>query len=503
MVTEELKEIKDGFSEFKVVAVQAEVGQLAEWVSAAARDGTAAHGVERHIFAELLKVGRVLLGGFLQAAGNGDRGERVELEGGRVWKRFSEEHERELLTVFGRFTISRCVYGRAERQAIELAPTDQTLQLPESEVSYVLQEWDQLLGIEQAWGRSVEIIQTILGVRQSVDTLERMSRQMAESVPAFREQQPAPAPELEGEVLIVTEDNKGVPMVRPADAPPPGAHLTKGQKRNKKQMACVGCVYSVDRHVRTPEELVATLFRDDDRPRGPVPKAQQKRDWAKLTRPVPDEDGTWREVHGQTEVFGYLRDDVALRRRPDQELVHLCDGQRSLETDREKYLPRDARTVDILDLLHALPRLWDLAHLFHKEGRPDVTAFVRTQLLRLLRGETKTVLANIRRRGTVEKLTGAKLQTLRRCTDFLAANLHRLRYDEYLAAGYPIATGVIEGACRHLVKDRLERTGMRWKVPGAQALLDLRTLHTNGDWRTFQDFRITQESKRLHPQTAT
>lgn len=216
MVTEELKEIKDGFSEFKVVAVQAEVGQLAEWVLEAAREETAAHGVERHLFAELLKVGRVLLGGFLQAAGNGDRGERIELEGGRVWKRFAGEHVRELLTVFGRFTISRCVSGRAERQAIELAPTDQTLQLPESEVSYVLQEWDQLLGIEQAWGRSVEIIQTILGVRQSVDTLERMSRQMARSGPAFREQPPAPDPQLEGEVLIVTEDNKGVPMVRPA-----------------------------------------------------------------------------------------------------------------------------------------------------------------------------------------------------------------------------------------------------------------------------------------------
>jgi hypothetical protein len=76
-----------------------------------------------------------------------------------------------------------------------------------------------------------------------------------------------------------------------------------------------------------------------------------------------------------------------------------------------------------------------------------------------------------------------------------------MRYDEYLAAGYPIATGVIEGACRHIVKDRMERTGMRWKIPGAQAMLELRTIHINGDWETFQQFRVKFETKRLYPYT--
>jgi hypothetical protein len=355
-----------------------------------------------------------------------------------------------------------------------------------------------LLGVEQAFGRVRETLHTILRVQQSVDTLERGSRRMAEAAPAFRAQQPAPDPAAEGELLIVTEDNKGVPMVRPADAPPPGVHRTKGQKKNKKQMACVGCVYSVDRQVRTPEELVATLFRDPGRPRRTPPQAQQKRYWASLTRAV---DGV--EVCGQLEVFQHLRRDIALRRTANQPLINLSDGQRSLQTDREEYLPQDAHTVDILELMHVLPRLWEAAHLFHPEASAAATSFVRHRLLRVLQGKAKSVLADLRRQGTVRKLRGAKRDKLRRLTGFLEKNLPRMRYDEYLAAGYPIASGVIEGACRHVVKDRLERSGMRWKVPGAQAMLALRTIRTNGDWEPFQDFRVRRETQRLYPHADT
>ena len=196
-------------------------------------------------------------------------------------------------TVFGEFTLSRCVYGEDERRAIEFAPTDQRLQLPASEVSDLLPEWDPLLGIEQAFGVVRDTLDTLLRIRQSVDTLERGSRQMAESAAAFRAQQPAPDPQTEGELLIVTEDNKGLPRVRSTDAPPPGAHLTKGQQKNQKQRACVGCADSVDRHVRTPEALVATLFRDVDRPRLPAP--------------APDAGGSTQTRLGQPDARGSQR----------------------------------------------------------------------------------------------------------------------------------------------------------------------------------------------------
>jgi hypothetical protein len=398
------------------------------------------------------------------------------------------------VTVFGEFSIPRFVYGTRARQKIELAPTDQRLQLPDSETSYLLQDWNQMLDVGQPFGTAAKTLQTMLGLKQSVDTLERGNRQMAEAAPAFRAAQPAPDPQAEGELLVVSEDNKGVPMVRPVQAAPVGAHRKKGEKANKKQMACIGVVYSVDRQVRTPEALVAALFRDPDSKRHDSPEACQKRYWAELTREVAGET-----VRAQDEVFGHLAHDVALRRKPGQVLLHLSDGQTSLEADRRKYLPGDKKTIDILDLLHVNPRLWEAAQLFHPEGSDAATAFVRERMLRVLQGKAKEVIDELRQTGAERGLRGARAARLRKLCKFMEKNLHRMRYDKYLRAGYPIATGVIEGACRHVIKDRMERAGMRWKVPGAEAMLELRTIHTNGDWEEFQAYRIDQENKRLYP----
>jgi hypothetical protein len=483
-------------SERQFPEVAGEVDALARWVCNAAQDGTSAHAVERGLFDRLLHLGKTLFQGFLTMVGPGDFGEDVTLDNGPVVHRVAEQHERRLVTIFGEFTIARWVYAQRDKTKFEFVPTDQRLQLPASEVSYLLQEWDQLLGVEHAFGKVREVIQTILRLTQSVDTLEHTNQQMAAAAPVFREEQGPVDMSKEGELLIVTEDNKGIPMVRPVEEKPAGAHRTKGEKANKKQMACIGCVYSVDRHARTPEQLVATLFRDPDRPKEQPPQAQNKRYWAELSRELDGE-----EVRGQDLVFQQLETEIDTRRQAEQWLIHLCDGQASLETDRQTYLPEDAHTLDILDLMHVLPRVWEAAHVFHAEASVEASAFVRDHLTRILHGEIGTVIATWRRKATCQRLPAAKKKTLRTICDFLAKNKHRMRYDEYLGLGCPVATGVIEGACRHVIKDRMERAGMRWKVPGAQAMLNLRTIHANGDWTAFQDFRIALENGRLYPNT--
>jgi hypothetical protein len=278
---------------------------------------------------------------------------------------------------------------------------------------------------------------------------------------------------------------------------PSGAHRTKGEKANKKQMACIGSVYSVDPHVRTPEELVATLFRDPDRTKERPPTPQNKRYWAELSRDL----GFGEEVRGQALVFAQMQQEIEQRRRPGQLLVHLSDGQASLSTDRQTYLPDDVLTLDILDLMHVLPRVWEAAHLFHKEGSEQATQFVRDRLTRILQGRAGYVIGGLRQMAA--GLVAAKKRRLRAICNFLEKNKHRMRYDEYLCLGCPIATGVIEGACRHVIKDRMERAGMRWKVPGAQAMLDLRIIYTNGDWAAFQEFRIALENECSYPHTKT
>jgi hypothetical protein len=490
--------------EWQLPDVHARLESLAQWICQSAKDGRSAHDVERALFEKLLDLGKMLFQAFVTLVGPGDFGETVTLDDGREVRRSQELHARRLLTVFGRFEISRWVYAQRDKAKIEFAPTDQRLQLPASEASYLLQEWDQLLAVDQAFGRVRDVIETILRVPQSVDTLEHTNQQMAEAAPAFRESQGPVDMTKEGALLVVTEDNKGIPMVRPVQEKPAGAHRTKGEKANKKQMACIGCVYSVEAHVRTPEQLVATLFRDADRPKGPKeqppqaqpPQAQNKRYWAELSRERAGE-----EVRGQDLVFEQLQAEIATRRQPGQVLVHLCDGQASLETDRQTYLPSDANTVDILDLMHVLPRVWEAAYVFHHEGSVEASAFVRHHLTRILYGEVGSVIGVWRRRATLQNLTGAKKRNLRSICAFLEKNKHRMRYDEYLRLGCPVATGVIEGACRHVIKDRMERAGMRWKVPGAQAMLNLRTIYTNGDWAEYQDFRITMENEWLYANT--
>jgi hypothetical protein len=470
--------------------------ELGRWLTSAAATGTAEHLVERHLFKEMLAMGARLLGEFFESVGPGDLGETVTLENGYTVNRLPGESKRRLVTVFGEFFIPRFVYGSRPGQKIELTPTDQRLQLPDGDLSYLLQDWNQMMSVEQPFGTVAKSLQTILGLKQSVDTLEHGNRQMAEAAGAFRAAQPAPDPQAEGEVLVATEDNKGVPMVRPVDIVPVGAHRAKGEKANKKQMACIGCVYTVDRHIRTPSELVAVLFRQEQSQGNDTPKACQKRYWAELTREVAGE-----VVRGQDNVFRHMREEVDQRRQPGQTLVHLSDGQPSLEEDRDKYLPRDRKTVDILDLMHVNPRLWEAAHLFHPESSDAATEFVRTRMLRVLQGKGKEVIADLRQVGAEHGLRGVKASRLRKLCKFLEKNLHRMHYDKYLRAGYPIATGVIEGACRHVIKDRMERAGMRWKIPGAEAMLELRTIAANDDWEEFQNYRIEYENERLYPHT--
>jgi hypothetical protein len=379
-------------------------------------------------------------------------------------KRLEEPHQRCYQSIFGGFQLRRAVYGTREGQKIEFVPLD----------------------VEHAFARTAEVLRMILGLDLSVDSLEQMNRMMAESVEGFRESRPAPAAKDEGEILLVTADNKGVPMRRPAD-----------QLANKKQMAAVGCVYTVDPKVRTPEDVVAALFRERSSPgrsEDPEPVAQQKRIWSSLSC---QRDGQF--CQGEEAVFGWMAREVRSRHRRGQKIACVMDGQPSLWAVRKTYLPGD-KVVEILDLLHVTPRLWEAAYLFHREGSEEAASFVRNRLLRMLRGEAGYVIGGLRQMGTKHRLRGHRLAKLHTVCNYLRKNLARMRYDEYLAAGYPIASGVIEGACRYVVKDRMERAGMRWTVEGAQAMLALRTTYINGQWKDLQKYRIKQERQRLYPQ---
>jgi hypothetical protein len=470
---------------------QAQFDGMVSFVRKAARDGRPIDQVERSLWQSLLRLGHSLLSSYVEGVGPGDIGD-TRVHEGRELRRLESPHDRRYVSVFGQLTISRYVYGTRETQKHEVVPTDALLGLPDSEFSYVLQEWDQSFCVEDSYEESRRKVEKILGIGQSVRSLEQMSVSMAESVSAFQESAPKPPAGEEGSILVLTADGKGVPMRRDAGQDPPAirGRRKKGEKANKKRMACVGGVYTIDPFVRTPEDVVDEVLRDARKPDRPKPCHKQLR--AELTRPI---DGV--EVNAKERIFSWFAEQVKLRNpRGRKKVVCVMDGERALW---KKLLAMVTGVVCILDLFHVLERLWQAAHCFHPEGSDEAKAFVTDRLLRLLRGEVGYVIGGLKQMATKQALRGSRQQQLSAAIGYLERNRRLMRYDEYLAAGYPIGSGVAEGACRHLVKDRMERTGMRWRIPGAQAILNLRAMYLNDDWDAFQDHRIKEERRKLYP----
>ncbi len=468
---------------------------LRDFVQQAARDGQRIDSVEREVFRQLLGLGHTLLSAFVAAHGDGDLGPQAETPEGRTVRRLPERHDRRYMSIFGELTIDRVAYGTREGQRIERVPLDERLGLPEGDFSYVLEDWGQRLCLKGSFAEAGQSLEMLLDLRVGVRALEQMSRVVAGHAPSFQDSLEPPAPAEEGPLMVITADGKGVPMRRPPqDEPRPHHRRTKGEKANKKQMACVGAVYSIEPFVRKAEDIIDEVLRDKKAKQRPKP--QHKHVWAEMTREVEGEP----PVTAKEGLFCRLTDELTARNiGHDRPAVCLMDGERALWDAQRVYFP-DA--VGILDLFHVLERLWAVAHCFHKEGSDEAKGFVEQRLRDLLQGRVGYVIGGLRRRLKAEKLTSQRRKVVRSALEYLGNNKAHMRYDEYLAAGYPIGSGVAEGACRHLVKDRMEQTGMRWTVEGAQAMLHVRALYLNDQWEEFLEHRVEREQARLYGRTA-
>ena len=480
--------------------------KLIEQVRQSGKDGRRIDEVERELFAGLLKLGMDLLNAFVRQAGDGDVGETVSVStdvknseptvagpapSTQTWRRLEQLHTRSYHSIFGTLTISRRVYGTREGQKIEVVPLDARLGLPQGDFSYVLEDWQQRLCLKESFLEATGNLADLLGVAPSVRAAEVMNRKMAAFAPSFREEQPVPPIKEEGEFLVITGDGKGIPMRR--DGGPKrtgGERRGKGEKANKKQMSYVGAVYSIDPFVRTADDVLDELARKETASHRPKP--QHKHVAAEMTQIVEGE-----ECNGRASLFGTLSDEVRARNPGDKKkVVAVMDGERALWKTLLCFLPT---AICILDIFHVIERLWNAAHVFHPENSAEARAFVTHRLRMLLEGKVGGVIGGFRQMMQKKRLSASKRRALEIVIGYFENNRDHMLYDEYLAAGYPIGSGVAEGACRHLVKDRMEQTGMRWTVEGAQSLLSLRALYLNGDWKRFVDYRIQREQAEIYP----
>jgi hypothetical protein len=409
-----------------------------------------AHEAEKGIFKRLLPLGLAAVQLYFAERGTGEVGPAVEREDGVVLGQEGQLRERTYFSLFGKLAVPRTCYRTAGEAGI--CPLDAQANLPARCYSYFVQEWMTLFAVEHPFQESAGWFEQLFALELAESVLRDVAQAAPQDDEAFYTQAAPPAAKTEGEILVVSVDGKGVPMLK-AEAAKLKAKLGKGEKRQKK-------------------------------------KAQNVRRLARLTQP-------------KREVLQSLREEAA-RRDPTRQrpLAVLLDGALGLWSLVRKGFQDWDNVTFVLDIIHVVGYLWIAANALFRDGAAEGRQWVQAKLTQILRGRVGAVIGGLKQTGTKRKLKPAKREALGSVIRFLHNHRRWMKYDEYLAAGLPVATGVVESACGSVVKHRMEGEGKRWSLAGAEAMLTLRSLkksHTN-DLRRYWRFHAQQERERRYTQ---
>jgi hypothetical protein len=400
-------------------------------------------------------------------------------------------HHRHLMTVFGEVDVCRMAYRQPGQE--NLHPADAALNLPEELHSHGLRRWAAIEASRGSFDATVDALTRATGQTVGKRQVEGLVRRAAADVDSFYARRSSPDCDSD-DVLVISVDGKGIVM-RPdalrdatrrageASTTKLGSRLSKGEKRGRKRMAELGAVYDLTAVARSP----ADIFPNGDHQPLDGPIAKNK--W--LTASVVDD---------AAEVIAAVFDE-AERRDPHHKRtwVALVDGN-SHQIDRihAEASNRNVTVTVVIDLIHVLEYLWSAAWSLFAEADPAAETWVRDRALAVLAGGARDVAAGIRRRSTNQGIQASQRRNADACADYLTHKAAYLDYPTALAGGWPIATGIIEGACRHIVKDRMDLTGARWGLDGAEAVLKLRALRSNGDLNDYWSYHLQQERHRIH-----
>ena len=413
----------------------------------------------------------------------------VEGSDGIVRTHCRENCERNLMTEFGQVVVRR--KGYSVRGVESLFPLDKELNLPGGKYSSELCRLVAQDVANSSFDEGVENIASTTGAKIPKRQIIEQTVEMAQDFDAFYN---LPGkPEETSDLLVITVDGKGIVMrredLRPATRKAAEkqddshrARLGPGEKANRKRMATVAAVYSIGAQERTPEQIMGPK---EDKP--VAVRAQNKRVWASIE-------------HDSRFVIKAAFEE-ALARDPTQSrhwVVVVDGGEQQLFDIIETARSYQAEITLVLDFIHVLEYLWKATHCFHPVGSTHAEEWVKEKALQVLQGEAKSVAANLRRSATLQQFAETRRKPVDKCADYLDKYLPMLEYDSFLSDGLPIASGVIEGACRHLIKDRLDRTGARWRLKSAEAIIRIRSLRSSGDFDAYWKFHRTQELQRDH-----
>lgn len=402
---------------------------------------------------------------------------------------------RALMSLFGEVTVKRMGYGAPGQESI--FPLDAQLNLAKDKYSHGLRRRVGEEVIRGSFDDAVSNVASTTGGKVAKRQTQEIAVDLSQDFEAFYERDRSEGPEASSNPLILSEDGKGIVMhtedLREATrkAAQKAKHklktrLSQGEKKNRKRMAMVATVYSMARHVRRPEAIMGLEGDPKDSPSS-RPRPQNKRVWASVERDA----GKVTE-----ELF-----EEAQRRDPEHKRpwVMLIDGHK----DQLKHIGANLQhfgveVLLILDFIPVLEYLWKAAYCFHPPGSEPAELWVAERALQILQGKASIVAGGMRRSATLLGLSAKEREAVDDCAGYLLNYKDMLKYNQYLAAGLPIATGVIEGACRHVVNDRMAITGARWRLQRAEALLKLRSIKSSGDAEAYWEFYKEQTLKRNH-----
>lgn len=484
--------------------------RLRNWSQTKAALTARADHVEEELFRGGMEVQRRLLEENFRSRGLGNVGKALmckeaesansnneqEKDGGETEVRlgYLRVHDREYESVFGTVGVFRQGYGAPGYASIH--PLDEQLNLPTRRYSYVVQKRGALRCGRGPFDDAVQELAETTGARVPKRQLEEIVKDASQDFDRFYEERASlvPPPEETGSILVAGVDCKGVPKRKTEEerAQPEPKRLEPGQKRTKKKMATVASVHTTQPYVRTAEEIVASLM-DPDSARlsksEKAPRPEYRRLWASLQKSKDD-------------VIAEVAEEMK-RRDPEQHKTAVCvmDGERALKKRALNILKKAfPALIMVLDIIHVLEYLWKAAYAFHPDDREVARLWVRERLLAILQGNVSRVAAGMRQSATKQELSRKKREPVDTACDYFLNNTERMNYDEYLAKGLPIASGAVEGACGHLVKDRMEITGAIWDVQeeGAEAVLRIRALDKSGDFDAYWTFHTQSEHERLY-----
>lgn len=434
--------------------------------------------VERRLLSLVMAVGRAALEEFVALKGPGYEGkEIIDAQGKR--RPYVRDRERVYRSIFGPISIRRAYYHAAGSPGE--FPLDGELNLPDRGYSYLVQEFSSRLAITMSYESAQEILNSFFPVKMPIRSLESIVGDLPGAVDQFYEKQAPPDVDPQAVVTVATVDKKGVVIRKPrtGEAVVESA-AANPDKPGKKKMATVISTYVTQPHVRTPDDIVGEIS-DEGKP-GSKPKPQNKFTWGSLTeRPE--------------ETVARLKKSADRRLPKGAEMVCLLDGERSLWALVYAYFPS---AFFVLDIFHVLEHLGKAALCFYDEGCPQAREFVTERLRMLLQGKAGRMIGGLKQMLSKHELSGPKKHCLEQVIGYFERNRKHMRYEICLARGYPIGSGVIEGACRNLINDRLELTGMSWTLEGAESVIRLRAVHINQNWDAFWTYRRQSERRRLY-----